>query len=41
MMEADCRVVVTDYDCLLDMVSIITNNGFRTWRLSTNLWSLE
>jgi len=41
MTEADCRAVVIDYDQLLDKVSIITDNGFRTWRLCTNLQSLE
>jgi len=39
--EADQRAVVVDYDRLLDKVTIVTENGFRTWRLSTNLRSLE
>jgi len=41
IMEADQRATVTNYDQLLDKVSIVTDNGFHSWRLSTNLRPLD
>jgi len=39
--ENDRRATVTDYDRLIDKVSIVTDNGFHTWRLSSNLRALD
>jgi len=39
--KADRLATVTDYDRLLDKVSIVTDNGFHTWRLSKNLWAID
>jgi len=39
--ENDRRATVTSYDRLLDKVSIVTDNGFHTWRLSDNLRALD
>jgi len=39
--EADRLATITDYDRLLDKVSIVTDNGFHTWRLSENLRAID
>jgi len=39
--EGDRLATVTDYDRLLDKVSIVTDNGFHTWRLSKNLRAID
>ena len=39
--KGDRLATVTDYDRLLDKVSIVTDNGFHAWRLSENLWALD